>query len=113
MLDTYTRDFRYKLLNRIIFTNKKLSKFGLADSPLCTFCGEEEKSPEHLFILCNFSKSFWKEISCWLQLCNIRTAIDLTNQINVMFGLLDINEHFMSLNHVILIAKQIIFLCHP
>ena len=110
-LDTYTRDFQYKLLNRIIFTNTKLCKFGLADSPLCTFCGNEEETPEHLFILCNFSKCFWQEISCWLELRNIHIAIDLTIPTNIMFGLLDINEHFMSLNHVILIAKQIIFLC--
>ena len=110
-LDTYTRDFQYKLLNRIIFTNTKLCKFGLADSPLCTFCGNEEETPEHLFILCNFSKCFWQEISCWLELRNIHIAIDLTIPTNIMFRLLDINEHFMSLNHVILIAKQTIFLC--
>ena len=78
----------------------------------------EEEIPKHLFILCIFSKSFWQEISCWLELCNIPTAIlcifaksfwqeiscwlelcsiptaiDLTNQINVMFGLFGISEH--------------------
>ena len=46
-----------------------------------------------------------------MELRNIHIAIDLTIPTNIMFGLLDINEHFMSLNHVILIAKQTIFLC--
>ena len=110
-LDTHARDFQYKLLNRVVFTNTKLSKFGKVESPLCTFCGTEDETLEHLFALCHHSKLFWREISNWLQLGNIHTAIDLTNPVNIMFGLLDINDHFMSVNHIILIAKQTIFLC--
>ena len=39
--DTKTRDFQYKLLNRILFTNAKLSKLKLVESPLCSFCGKD------------------------------------------------------------------------
>ena len=111
VLDTYTTDFQYKLLNRIVFTNTKLSKFGIVESPLCTFCGIEDETLEHLFVLCHHAKLFWREISNGLQLCNIHTATDLTNPVNIMFGLLDINDHVMSVNHIILLAKQTIFLC--
>ena len=44
-LDTYTRDFQYKILNRILFSNAKLSKLKLVESPLCTFCGKDEDTP--------------------------------------------------------------------
>ena len=39
------------------------------------------------------------------------TAIDLTKPVNIMFGLFDTNDHLMSVNHIIVKAKQTIFLC--
>ena len=110
-LDTYTRDFQYKILNRILFTNAKLSKFKLVESPLCTFCGKDDETPEHLFVFCQYSRAFWKEISSWLRECSIDTLPDLTDQVNIMFGLFDAKSHFMLLNHIVLIAKQTIFFC--
>ena len=110
-LDTYTRDFQYKILNRILFTNSKLFKLKLVESPLCSFCDKNEETLEHLFIFCEHSRAFWKEISSWLHECGIETLPDLTDQINIMFGLFDVDNHFMLLNHIMLIAKQTIFLC--
>ena len=55
--DTKTREFQYTLLNNIIFTNEKLFRFKMIDSPLCTFCQTEDESPEHLFFHCNVTKS--------------------------------------------------------
>ena len=106
-LDTKTRDFQYKILNRILFTNAKLSKLKLVESPLCSFCGKEE----HLFVFCQSSRAFWKEISSWLRECGIDTLPDLTDHVNIMFGLFDAKSHFMLLNHIVLIAKQTIFFC--
>ena len=42
------------------------------------------------------------------KLKNLSNKFNLTDQINIMFGLFD---HFMLLNHIMLIAKQTIFLC--
>ena len=64
---------------------QKLSKFGIVESPLCTFCGTEDETLEHLFVLCHHSKVFWRENSNWLQLGNIHTAIDLTNPVNIIY----------------------------
>ena len=83
-LDTCTRDFQYKILNRILFTNAKLSKLKLIESPLCTFCGKDEETPEHLFVFCQSSRAFWKEISSWLRKYGIDTLPDLTDQVNIM-----------------------------
>ena len=66
---------------------------------------------EHLFVFCEHSKAFWKEISSWLHECGIETLPDLTDQINITFGLFDVDNHFMLLNHIMLIAKQTILLC--
>ena len=39
-LDTKSREFQYKLLNRCLATNVLLSKIGRIPSPACSFCGE-------------------------------------------------------------------------
>ena len=61
-LDTKLKAFQYKLLNRIIFTNDKLFAFKIVDSPVCTFCENEDESLEHLFYFCNVTTLFWKEV---------------------------------------------------
>ena len=51
-LDSKTREFQYKFLNRIIYTSKALYKMGIVSYPTCIFCRKSEKSLEHLFIYC-------------------------------------------------------------
>ena len=41
-LDSKLREFQYKILNNIVFTNDKLFRFGLSHSPNCTFCNEDQ-----------------------------------------------------------------------
>ena len=53
-MESKIREFQYKVLNNIVFTNEKLFRFGLAQSPSCTFCQEESESLEHLLFLVNF-----------------------------------------------------------
>ena len=37
-IETKIREFQYKVLNNIVFTNKKMFKFKMTDSPSCSFC---------------------------------------------------------------------------
>ena len=43
-LDTNLRAFQYKLLNRIVYTNDRLNKFKIVDTPLCAFCKNKNKN---------------------------------------------------------------------
>ena len=107
-LDMHTREFQYKLPNRIVFSNTNLTRFGITDSPLGTLCGKvHDETPEHFFVSCHLSMGFRQEISNWLQLCNIYNVIDFTKPVNVMFSLLDINDHFMPLNHIVILTFQL------
>ena len=68
-LDTKLRTFQYKLSNRIVFTNDKLFRFNIVESPLCTFCTVDEESLEHLLFFCEVTELFWKEILSCLARC--------------------------------------------
>ena len=106
-LDTNLRVFQYKLLNRIIFTNDKLFKFKLVDSPSCTFCKTNEESLEHLLFSCKITEFFWKEVLSWLAILkNERVDFSL---IDVLFGKFDIVEDFIVINHILLLAKFYIY----
>ena len=61
-LDTKTREFQYKLLNRCLATNTFFCKIGIIPSPACSLCGESDESLEHLFLSCRYSKNFWAEV---------------------------------------------------
>ena len=52
-LDSKLREFQYKILNNIAFTNDKVFCFGLSQSPNCTFCNEEPEYLEHLLSRCS------------------------------------------------------------
>ena len=70
-LDSKLREFQYKILNRILYTNKMLFKFKKVDSPLCDFCEKELETIEHLFFLCTKVCTFWDDLKVVLNSLNI------------------------------------------
>ena len=61
-LESKLREFQYKILNCILYTNEKLFRLGLTDSPCCTFCQEDIESIEHLLFSCKVSFEFWQQV---------------------------------------------------
>ena len=70
-LETKIREFQYTVLNNLVFTNEKLFKIKMIDSPQCTFCKNEIESLEHLLYSCEITRSFWVAPRSWLMECNI------------------------------------------
>ena len=60
-LDTKLTEFQYKLLNRILYTNKMLLRFKKVDSPLSDFCEKELETIEHVFFYCTKVRIFWDD----------------------------------------------------
>ena len=61
-LDTNLRMFQYKLLNNVLYLNNMLFRFKKVDSPLCSYCNEEEETPLHLFHSCLKTKQLWNKL---------------------------------------------------
>ncbi|KAL9979105.1 hypothetical protein ACROYT_G016715 [Oculina patagonica] len=61
-LESKIREFQYKVLNYIVYTNEKLFRLGIVDSSKCTFCQKEAESIEHLLFFCAKSSESWIRI---------------------------------------------------
>ena len=107
-IETKIREFQYKILSNITFTNQKLFKLKMIESLLCTFCKRETESLEHLFFYCYVTKFFWEAFCSWLIECSIALQ-PLTHYI--VFGIFNVEKDFDILNHVVLAAKLYIYKC--
>ena len=103
-LDTKTRIFQYKLIYRILYTNKSLYKMKMVDSPLCTFCQTSEESLEHLFSHCNFSLAFWRSVVLWIKSLHIN--IDFLDDHDIILGLTEKIINWTLLNHIIIVRNK-------
>ena len=101
-IDSYSRIFQYKVLNNILFLNNSLFKMGKVDSPLCSYCREDNETIAHLFLDCHVSKSIW------LYLTNFfgpRLTIPTLDLQSAVLGFLDSSENNLILNNILLMYK--------
>ena len=103
------RSFQNKILNNILYLNKKLHIFGLKPSPLCSFCNLCDETPFHIFYECDRVKFLWLELVQCFQ--NTLILPTLTPQTSIL-GILDSvsNNSFFEnnkilVNHILLIFK--------
>ena len=62
-LDTDLRMFQYKLLNNVLYLNNMLFRFNKVDSPLSSYCNEEEEeTPLNSFHSCLKTKQLWNKL---------------------------------------------------
>ena len=108
-IETKIREFQYKILNNIIYTNQKLFKLKMIESPLSTSCKRETESLEHLFFNCYVTKFFWEAFCFWLIECSI--SLQPLTLTDTVFGIFNVEKDFDILNHLVLVAKLYIYKC--
>ena len=106
-LESKTREFQYKILNCIVFTNETLYRLGLVASLICTFCQETAESIEHLLFSCKISSEFWKHVLSWLKDNGI--YIETLKEWDIILGKFDIKDNFTLINHLLLLGKYYIY----
>ena len=60
-IDTTLSSFQDKIVNNIVFLNKRLYIFGIANTALCSFCKTLEETTMHIFYDCIYVKSLWEK----------------------------------------------------
>ena len=105
------RSFQYKILNNVLFLNKKLHTFGIKPS-LCSFYNLYDETP-YMFYECDRVKCLWSDLVQYFQ--NNLILPTLTPQ-TAIFGFLDYtnndsifeNNKCLS-NHILLIFKLYVY----
>ena len=84
--NTFIRFFQYKILNNVLFLNKKLHTFGTKPSPLCSFCNLYDETPSHIFYECHRLKCSWFDL---VQCCQNNLILPTLTPQTASFGFLD------------------------
>ena len=60
--NSHLRCFNYKIINNVLYLNKKPFQFGKTQSPLCSFCHAEAETTLHVFHKCSVTKILWNQL---------------------------------------------------
>ena len=66
-VDNKLREFSYKLLHRILVTNKELKRFKIRNDDICSQC-KNPNSPEHTFLECSANIKFYQDVLSWFNI---------------------------------------------
>ena len=106
-IDTTLRIFQFKILNNILYLNKKISKFNLYVSPLCSLCNQHPEDMLHLFCNCAKTKDLWNSFADALgenlDLPQLNPTIVFLGESNIQG-----NDNVL-LNHILLRFKKFIY----
>ena len=108
LTNSYLRCFNYKIINNVLYLNKKFFQFGKTQSPLCSFCHTEAETKLHVFHKCSVTKILWN-----LLLLFFETDLDfpdLTPQA-ALFGFINESDNNLNIlqNHILLIFKLYVY----
>ena len=103
-VNTYLHFFQYKILNNILFLNKKLFAFRKKNTPLFSFCNKEEETPLHIFSESTYVIYLWQQLATFFENNLILPA--LTPQTTLLRLWSDNTNHDKPIiNHFLLIFK--------
>ena len=102
---------QYKILHRILGTQKQLFKMKISDSDYCRICNSNVETLIHLLVSCGPVKKLWDDLILWL---GNSTSIQLNLQAkDIVLGYLLKTDYFLPVNVILLITKSYIFsYCH-
>ena len=80
--DNRIKQFRFKLIHKILPTNENLFTWKILDSPRCMHCNGND-TLEHFFITCPYLKSFWTTLSLAFRQIGIHNSMQSINRIAI------------------------------
>ena len=106
-LKTKMSIFQYKLLNNVLYLNKKLFQFSVISQSKCSFCELYDETPHHIFYECTYAQNLWNQLQLYL---SEKVALPVLNPLRAIFGFTDVLDHnFLLGNHLLIIFKYNIY----
>ena len=100
---------QYRILNRILGTNKLRFAMSQINSNKCRLCQIHEESLFHMFYDCDITKQFHNNLRKWIEnKTKFKIPVDALTYI---LGYLTQNQYFVPVNTVLLLAKKYLFTC--
>ena len=106
--DTTLRSFQYKILNNVLFLNKKLYAFGITNTALCFFCNTLGETLIHIFFDCVHVKCLWERLR--MKFPNDFILSSFTPQTAILGLYNETNDNYNLLSHILLIFKYYIYI---
>jgi len=103
--------FQIRIVHRILATNVILHSMKVAPDDLCSFCGEEKDSIQHIFVTCRYVLTFWeslKDALCEFGIVNV--DLNLTDML-ILLGYDPTCKITSTLEYVLTVAKYYIYKC--
>jgi hypothetical protein len=109
--DVQLRWFQYRLLHRLLPTQKYLYTVKIADSPICNFCETDNQTIEHMLYDCTVVSDFWNNFQ---QL--VRDKCQHCHNFNVnkhliLFGVKEGVRSDAVIDFIMLLAKFYVYKC--
>ena len=99
--------FQYKILHRILGTQRLLHQIGKSDSDSCLSCCMATETLVHLFCWCSKAQKIWNDLKDWIK---EKTGIAIHfDSLNIIMGYLNRDNLFLPINTIILVTKYYIY----
>ena len=111
-VDNKLREFGFKILHRILMSNKELKRFKTRNDDICSQCKNPD-SLDHTFLECPVNVIFYQEILSWFNAVNgafINLSAEQILFHNYLSPLID-NNLRRRLDLLILLIKKYIYSC--
>ena len=82
--------FQYKLLNNVLYLNKKLFHFGITSQSKCSFCELYDETPHHIFYECTYAQNLWNQLRLYL---SEKVTLLILKLQSAIFGFTDVLDY--------------------
>ena len=105
-MDTKFKMLQYKILNNILYLNRRLNLMKKAESQLCSMCDTKVDTLAHMTIHCKYSKKLWKDIK---ERCGSQLSLPHLTEEIVYVGWLSKGPKSQLINFIILLYKYYLY----
>ncbi len=104
--NTKLQSFQFKIMQRILCTNRVLKMCKIKTEDRCSFCKVQPETITHLLWECPLVQSLWQELTEWLS-----PNIKLTNYLNVKDILLGKPNQYEKLPNILILRTKYYVYC--
>ena len=106
-IEVKLRSFQISLNHYYYFTNEKLHRIGLSETPNCFFCSDVVETINHLFVDCPYVQPLWEYVKHMLNLLGCTKPLTDFSKIFGFHNTLN-DDIGMMINHILILVKHFI-----